>query len=205
MQLKSLYFSMTSPLWVRTCGNMKGFYLGGGNWEFQWYVNNSLLYLKLTLIEDAIWIQTLRSGSVNIWDQCQLMIALVMHFMERNAAASGNVINPIWMEWITQKISKCYFLFPLKIPIRSARLSTVNNFSFRVQAPRVSGKQVFVSTVFTGTKRCCTFTSTHPLTKCCRSISRNKPCSNLANLRQVLSILGRVRLIMLPLTKTPIW
>jgi hypothetical protein len=48
---------------------------GGGNWEFQWYVNNrsnsyvknSVLYLKPTLTEDAIGDVTMRSGTVDIW------------------------------------------------------------------------------------------------------------------------------------------
>ena len=48
---------------------------GGGNWEFEWYVNNrsnsyvknGILYLKPTLTEDAIGETTLRTGTVDIW------------------------------------------------------------------------------------------------------------------------------------------
>jgi len=48
---------------------------GGGNWEFEWYVNNrsnsyvrdGVLYIKPTLTEDAIGHQTLISGSASIW------------------------------------------------------------------------------------------------------------------------------------------
>lgn len=48
---------------------------GGGNWEFEWYVNNrsnsyvrnSTLFLKPTLTEDAIGDATLRTGTVDIW------------------------------------------------------------------------------------------------------------------------------------------
>jgi len=48
---------------------------GGGNWEFEWYVNNrsnsyvrnSTLFIKPTLTEDAIGDVTLRSGTVDIW------------------------------------------------------------------------------------------------------------------------------------------
>jgi hypothetical protein len=44
---------------------------GGGNWEFQWYVNNrsnsyvknGVLYLKPTLTEDAIGETNMRTGT----------------------------------------------------------------------------------------------------------------------------------------------
>lgn len=91
---------------------------GGGNWEFQWYVNNrtnsfvkdSVLYIKPTFTEDCIGTQTLNSGSVNIWGgaPADLCTSNAFYGCERNAAASGNVINPI----------------------RSARLRTANTFSF---------------------------------------------------------------------------
>ena len=90
---------------------------GGGNWEFEWYVNNrsnsyvkdSVLYLKPTYTEDAVGTQTLNSGTVNIWGGAPADVCTSNAFYgcERNAAASGNVINPI----------------------RSARLRTANSFS----------------------------------------------------------------------------
>ena len=48
---------------------------GGGNWEFEWYVNNrsnsfvkdGKLHLKPTLTEDVIGINELRTGTVDIW------------------------------------------------------------------------------------------------------------------------------------------
>ena len=48
---------------------------GGGNWEFEWYVNNrsnsyvrdGILYLKPTLTEDAIGEHEMRTGNVDIW------------------------------------------------------------------------------------------------------------------------------------------
>ncbi|CDW75132.1 beta--glucan-binding [Stylonychia lemnae] len=92
---------------------------GGGNWEFEWYVNNrsnsftkdGVLYLKPTMTEDYIGTQQLQTGDLNIWgsspaDACT---ANAFYGCERNAAASGNVNNPI----------------------RSARLRTVNSFSFQ--------------------------------------------------------------------------
>jgi beta-glucanase (GH16 family) len=90
---------------------------GGGNWEFQWYVNNrtnsytkdGVLYIKPTYTEDAVGTTTLYNGDINIWggspaDTCT---SNAFYGCERNAAASGNVNNPI----------------------RSARLRTTNSFS----------------------------------------------------------------------------
>lgn len=92
---------------------------GGGNWEFQWYVNNrsnsyvkdSVLYIKPTLTEDAIGETTMRTGTVDIWglsdaDKCT---GNMFYGCFRSAPASGNVINPI----------------------RSARLRTSKSFSFK--------------------------------------------------------------------------
>jgi len=91
---------------------------GGGNWEFEWYVNNrsnsyvrnGVLYIKPTLTEDAIGENTLRTGTVDIWggspaDQCT---ANNFYGCFRSAPGSGNVINPI----------------------RSARLRTAKSFAF---------------------------------------------------------------------------
>ena len=91
---------------------------GGGNWEFEWYVNNrtnsyvkeGVLYLMPTLTEDAIGHQTMVSGDVNIWGGSPADMCTGNNFYgcERNAAASGNYINPV----------------------QSARLRTAKSFSF---------------------------------------------------------------------------
>lgn len=101
---------------------------GGGNWEFQWYVNNrtnsfvnnSVLHLRATLTEDAIGLQNMMSGSVNIWGGAPADLCTMNQFYgcERNAAASGNYINPV----------------------RSARLRTVNSFSFKYGRLEVRAK-----------------------------------------------------------------
>jgi beta-glucanase (GH16 family) len=101
---------------------------GGGNWEFQWYVNNrsnsyvknSVLYIKPTLTEDAIGLQTMVSGSVNIWGGMPANQCTQNEFYgcERNAAASGNYINPV----------------------RSARLRTAKSFSFKYGRVEVRAK-----------------------------------------------------------------
>lgn len=90
---------------------------GGGNWEFEWYVNNrtnsfvkdGVLYLKPTLTSDTIGADNMHTADVNIWggspaDQCT---GNNFYGCERNAQGSGNVINPI----------------------QSARVRTVNSFS----------------------------------------------------------------------------
>jgi beta-glucanase (GH16 family) len=92
---------------------------GGGNWEFEWYVNNrscsyikdSVLYLRPTMTDDAIGLQTMQTGDVNIWggSPADLCTANNFYGCERNAAASGNYINPV----------------------QSARIRTADSFSFR--------------------------------------------------------------------------
>ena len=92
---------------------------GGGNWEFEWYVNNrsnsyvkdGVLYMKPTFTQDYIGEQNLRSGIVNIWGGQPADVCTSNAFWgcERNAGASGNVNNPI----------------------RSARLRTSNSFAFK--------------------------------------------------------------------------
>jgi len=101
---------------------------GGGNWEFEWYVNNrsnsfvrdSVLYLKPTLTEDAVGEVTLRTGTVDIWgqqptDQCT---GNAFYGCSRSAPASGNYINPI----------------------RSARLRTIKSFAFKYGRVEVKAK-----------------------------------------------------------------
>jgi beta-glucanase (GH16 family) len=92
---------------------------GGGNWEFQWYVNNrsnsyvknGVLYIKPTMTEDAIGTSALNTGNINIWggSPTESCTNNAFYGCERNAAASGNIINPI----------------------RSARLRTYNSFNFK--------------------------------------------------------------------------
>ena len=78
---------------------------GGGNWEFEWYTNNrtnsfvedGVLYLQPTLMSENIGESALHTADVNIWggtgpSQCT---SNAFYGCERNAAASGNVINPI--------------------------------------------------------------------------------------------------------------
>ena len=101
---------------------------GGGNWEFEWYVNNrsnsyvknSILYLKPTLTEDAIGDVTMRTGTVDIWGMspAELCTGNMFYGCQRSAAASGNYINPI----------------------RSARLRSVNSFSTKYGRVEIRAK-----------------------------------------------------------------
>jgi len=92
---------------------------GGGNWEFEWYNNNrtnsfvkdGVLHLQPTLTQDAIGLDAMMTGDVNIWggqfgNQCT---SNAFYGCERNAAASGNYINPV----------------------KSARLRTAGKFYFK--------------------------------------------------------------------------
>lgn len=101
---------------------------GGGNWEFEWYTNNrsnsyvknSTLYIKPTLTEDYVGHQTLVSGSASIWGggPAEYCTQNDWYGCERNAAASGNVLNPV----------------------RSARIRTVNSFSTKYGRVEVKAK-----------------------------------------------------------------
>ena len=92
---------------------------GGGNWEFEWYTNNrtnsfvedGVLYLQPTLTRDNIGEDTLHTGDVNLWGGQYGMECTSNAFYgcERNAAASGNVINPV----------------------QSARIRSAGKFSFK--------------------------------------------------------------------------
>ena len=92
---------------------------GGGNWEFEWYVNNrsnsyvknGILYINPTLTEDAIGFQQVVSADINIWGGSPTDVCTGNQFYgcERNAAASGNYNNPI----------------------RSARIRSAETFSFK--------------------------------------------------------------------------
>ena len=91
---------------------------GGGNWEFEWYTNNrtnsfvkdGVLYLQPSFTADTIGDTALASGDFNIWGgtPASLCTSNAFYGCERNAAASGNVINPI----------------------QSARIRTAGAFSF---------------------------------------------------------------------------
>lgn len=78
---------------------------GGGNWEFEYYTNNrtnsfvqdGVLYMKPSLTADTIGEDQLEHGDLNLWggspaDACT---SNGFYGCERNAAASGNYINPI--------------------------------------------------------------------------------------------------------------
>lgn len=101
---------------------------GGGNWEFEWYVNNrsnsyvknGVLYLMPTLTSDAIGEDTMRTGTVDIWGGSPADMCTGNNFYgcSRSAAASGNVINPI----------------------RSARLRSVKSFSFQYGRVEIKAK-----------------------------------------------------------------
>jgi beta-glucanase (GH16 family) len=78
---------------------------GGGNWEFQMYVNNrtnsftkdGVLYIQPTLTSDALGEETVRSGMIDMWGSSppDMCTGNAFYGCMRNAAASGNVNNPI--------------------------------------------------------------------------------------------------------------
>lgn len=84
------------------------------------YVKEGVLYIKPTMTEDYIGTQQLNSGSVNIWGMspAELCTGPQFYGCERNAAASGNVNNPI----------------------RSARIRTVNSFSTKFGRVEIKAK-----------------------------------------------------------------
>ena len=101
---------------------------GGGNWEFEVYMNNrtnsftddGILYLQPTLTSDMLGEDGVKTGSLNLWggapaDYCT---SNAFYGCERNAQASGNYINPI----------------------TSARIRTVNSFAFKYGRVQVRAK-----------------------------------------------------------------
>ena len=92
---------------------------GGGNWEFEWYTNNrtnsfvedGVLYLQPTLMSENIGADAMHTADMNIWgsDVAGGCTSNAFYGCERNAAASGNVINPV----------------------QSARLRSAGKFSFK--------------------------------------------------------------------------
>lgn len=92
---------------------------GGGNWEFEYYTNNrtnsftkdGILYIQPTLTADTMTEAGMKTGELNLWggspaDACT---GNSFYGCDRNAASSGNYINPI----------------------QSARLRTTESFSFK--------------------------------------------------------------------------
>ncbi|CAH1802561.1 unnamed protein product [Owenia fusiformis] len=100
---------------------------GGGNWEFQYYTNNRSnsytkdgnLYIKPTLTEDKFGPNTLGSATLNLWgaSPADLCTGNQWWGCERTGS-STNYINPI----------------------QSARLRTVNKFSFQYGRLEVRAK-----------------------------------------------------------------
>lgn len=101
---------------------------GGGNWEFEYYLNNrtnsfvdnGVLHLQPTLTSDLIGEDQVRTGNLDIWggspaDQCT---SNAFYGCSRSAAGSGNVINPI----------------------TSARVRTVNSFAFKYGRVQINAK-----------------------------------------------------------------
>ncbi|XP_062507118.1 beta-1,3-glucan-binding protein-like [Corticium candelabrum] len=102
---------------------------GGGNWEFQLYDNNransyvrdGILYIKPTLLSDAIGEANVQNGyTMNMWGGTPADLCTGNHFYGclRTSGAGGNVLNPI----------------------RSARIRTVKSFSFKYGRVEVKAK-----------------------------------------------------------------
>ena len=101
---------------------------GGGNWEFEMYTNNrtnsftkdGILYLQPTFTVDQYGDDTLQHGDVNIWgaSPAEMCTGNAFYGCERNAGASGNVINPI----------------------KSARLRSYQGFSFKYGRLEIKAK-----------------------------------------------------------------
>lgn len=101
---------------------------GGGNWEFEMYRNNrtnsftdeGILYLQPSLTSEAIGLDTMMHGAYDTWggSPADLCTSNAFYGCERNAAASGNYINPIM----------------------SARLRSVESFAFTYGRVEVEAK-----------------------------------------------------------------
>ena len=101
---------------------------GGGNWEFEWYVQNrsnsfvrdGVLYLKPTLTNDYIGDDGLYTSTQSIWggSPADLCTSNAFYGCERSALGGGTVINPV----------------------RSARLRTAESFSFKYGRVEISAK-----------------------------------------------------------------
>jgi len=92
---------------------------GGGNFEFEYYTNNrsnsyvrdSVLYLKPTLLADKIGEGALWNYDLNLWGSspADMCTGNAYWGCERTGGGGGNIVNPI----------------------QSARVRTVNSFSFK--------------------------------------------------------------------------
>lgn len=101
---------------------------GGGNWEFEQYRNNrtntfvkdGVLYMQPNLAVDYYGEDTLLYGDAGIWGGAPADLCTSNQFngCERNAGATGNIINPIM----------------------SARLRTVDSFAFKYGRVEVTAK-----------------------------------------------------------------
>jgi len=103
--------------------------MGGGNWEFQYYINNrsnsyvedGILYLKPTLTADTVGEANLQSGyTLNLWGSqpANLCTGNSFYGCARVAGAGGNIINPI----------------------QSARLRTSTSFNFKYGHVQIRAK-----------------------------------------------------------------
>ena len=102
---------------------------GGGNWEFQAYLNNrsssfvkdGILYIKPTLMEDQIGLDAVKNGyNMNLWGGSPADYCTQNEFYgcERTSGAGGNYLNPI----------------------KSARLRTADTFSFKYGKVEIKAK-----------------------------------------------------------------
>jgi beta-glucanase (GH16 family) len=91
---------------------------GGGNWEFEMYVNrrqnsfvkDGVLYIQPTTTADNIGEAAVKSGSYSLWGGSPADLCTSNQFWGCERTAGGtNIINPI----------------------QSARLRTVNSFNFK--------------------------------------------------------------------------
>nr|XP_022908360.1 beta-1,3-glucan-binding protein-like [Onthophagus taurus] len=100
---------------------------GGGNWEFQWYTNNrtnsfvknGLLHLKPTLTADHMGEPFLSSGTLDL----------------NGGSPADECTNPAWYGCTRTGTPE-----NLLNPVKSARLRTVDSFSFKYGTLRVSAK-----------------------------------------------------------------
>lgn len=78
---------------------------GGGNWEFEMYLNNrtnsfvkdGVLHIQPAYTADLLDDKTFKTGTYSLWgaSPADLCTSNAFYGCERNAAASGNYINPI--------------------------------------------------------------------------------------------------------------
>jgi len=101
---------------------------GGGNWEFEYYTNNrtnswtkdGVLYMQPTFTADTMGENNMKTGGLNLWGSTPADECTSNQFWgcERNAAGSGNYINPI----------------------QSSRLRSVKSFNFKYGRAEIKAK-----------------------------------------------------------------